>query len=111
MCFASWGMIYFASAARLALGTCVGRCGLKRVVSTAGLAFAGVHDSFWTHAGSVPQMNAILREKFVELHRRPLLEELREELMAAHPGLDLAPVPPVGDLDLDGIRDAKYFFN
>jgi DNA-directed RNA polymerase len=30
--------------------------------------FAGVHDSFWTHAGNVPQMNKLLRAKFVELH-------------------------------------------
>lgn len=34
----------------------------------AGLAFAGVHDSFWTHAGSVDEMNKILRDSFVELH-------------------------------------------
>lgn len=33
-----------------------------------GLDFAGVHDSFWTHAGTVERMNELLREKFVELH-------------------------------------------
>lgn len=34
----------------------------------AGICFAGVHDSFWTHAGSVERMNELLRAKFVELH-------------------------------------------
>ena len=33
-----------------------------------GITFAGVHDSFWTHAGSVERMNELLRDKFVELH-------------------------------------------
>ena len=28
----------------------------------AGITFAGVHDSFWTHAGSVDDMNRILRD-------------------------------------------------
>lgn len=38
--------------------------------SEAGITFAGVHDSFWTHAGHVPAMNKLLRDKFVELHTR-----------------------------------------
>lgn len=45
-------------------------------MATAGLAFAGVHDSFWTHAGDVPRMNQLLREQFVALHSQPLLEQL-----------------------------------
>lgn len=44
--------------------------------SLAGLAFAGVHDSFWTHAGDVPRMSQLLREQFVALHSQPLLEQL-----------------------------------
>ena len=51
----------------------------------AGLAFAGVHDSFWTHAGSVDDMNRLLREAFVELHSRPLLQELAAEMQARLP--------------------------
>ena len=44
----------------------------------AGLVFCAVHDSFWTHASDVPQMNRILRDEFVTLHSRPLLEELHQ---------------------------------
>ncbi|KAL6529271.1 DNA-directed RNA polymerase 1B, mitochondrial [Orobanche gracilis] len=42
--------------------------------SEAGLNFAGVHDSYWTHACDVDKMNQILREKFVELYEAPILE-------------------------------------
>ncbi|CAL5328283.1 unnamed protein product [Camellia sinensis] len=44
----------------------------------AGLRFAGVHDSFWTHACDVDRMNRIIREKFVELYRTSILEDLLE---------------------------------
>eukprot|EP00873_Tetraselmis_striata_P019819 jgi/Tetstr1/440083/TSEL_028441.t1 len=29
-----------------------------------GLSFAGVHDSFWTHAGTIETMNSVLRKTF-----------------------------------------------
>ena len=77
----------------------------------AGLSFAGVHDSFWTHAGSVDIMNNILREKFFELHTQPLLSNLMDELLAESPHLDIPEVPTLGSLQLEKIHDAKYFFN
>ncbi|RVX06292.1 DNA-directed RNA polymerase 1A [Vitis vinifera] len=43
----------------------------------AGLNFAGVHDSYWTHACDVDEMNRILREKFVELYGMPILENVK----------------------------------
>ncbi|CAD7701230.1 unnamed protein product [Ostreobium quekettii] len=77
----------------------------------AGIEFAGVHDSFWTHAGTVDSMNAILREKFTELHSKPLLQMLRDDLQRQHPGVDFPPVPPQGNLDLDAIQKSVYFFS
>lgn len=79
----------------------------------AGLSFAGVHDSFWTHAGSVDTMNIILRDKFLELHSQPLLHNLRKELVESYPGdpSDIPPVPQLGGLDLNKITQADYFFN
>jgi len=38
---------------------------------------AGVHDSYWTHACDVEEMNRILREKFVELYETPILENVK----------------------------------
>lgn len=41
-----------------------------------GYKIAGVHDSYWTHACDVDEMNRILREKFVELYETPILENV-----------------------------------
>ncbi|KAJ2101995.1 DNA-directed RNA polymerase [Coemansia sp. S142-1] len=45
----------------------------------AGLVFASVHDSYWTHACDVDTMNNIIRDQFVQLHRRPIMEDLKAE--------------------------------
>ena len=77
------------------------------------VTFAGVHDSFWTHAGSVDTLNRILREKFHELHSRPLIQELREQFEKTYKdtGVEFPPVPEYGDFDLKEILKAQYFFN
>lgn len=36
----------------------------------------GVHDSYWTHACDVDDMNRILRGKFVKLYETPILENV-----------------------------------
>ena len=77
----------------------------------AGMTFAAVHDSYWTQAGNVDNMNVMLREAFVEMHREPLLHDLRESLAVRFQHLDFQPVPPLGDLDLDKVLDSTYFFN
>ena len=46
------------------------------LMSLSNKLFAGVHDSFWTHACDVEKMNKILREKFVELYSMPVLENV-----------------------------------
>lgn len=75
-----------------------------------GLAFSAVHDSFWTHACDVDEMNGVLRDAFVELHGRPLLDELKTTWELRYPGLTFPDVPEKGDLDLGEVRDATYFF-
>ncbi|KAF7838116.1 DNA-directed RNA polymerase 3, chloroplastic [Senna tora] len=77
----------------------------------AGLRFAGVHDSFWTHASDVEQMNQILREKFVELYNMPILENLLEGFQSTYPGLDFPSLPKRGDFDLQKVLESPYFFN
>ncbi|EIW56833.1 DNA/RNA polymerase [Trametes versicolor FP-101664 SS1] len=44
-----------------------------------GLTFASVHDSYWTHAGSIDQMNAIIRDTFIALHSSDVLSALAQE--------------------------------
>ncbi|KAK4784232.1 hypothetical protein SAY86_018600 [Trapa natans] len=77
----------------------------------AGLHFAGVHDSFWTHACDVEMMNRILREKFVELYNMPILENLLESFEASYPSLTFPPLPERDDFDLREVLRSPYFFN
>ncbi|KAJ6813935.1 DNA-directed RNA polymerase 1B, mitochondrial-like [Iris pallida] len=77
----------------------------------AGLNFAGVHDSYWTHACDVDLMNSILREKFVELYDKPILENLLEGFQQSFPKLSFPPLPERGDFNLKDVIDSPYFFN
>ncbi|CAH9092639.1 unnamed protein product [Cuscuta epithymum] len=77
----------------------------------AGLRFAGVHDSYWTHACDVDEMNTILREKFVALYEKPILENLLESFQQSFPTLTFPPLPERGDLDMKDVLDSPYFFN
>ncbi|KAF8039182.1 hypothetical protein BT93_B1666 [Corymbia citriodora subsp. variegata] len=77
----------------------------------AGLNFAGVHDSYWTHACDVDEMNKILREKFVELYEAPILENLIESFQKAFPESRFPPLPERGDFDLKEVLKSPYFFN
>lgn len=77
----------------------------------AGITFAGVHDSFWTHAATVDAMNTTLRDCFVQMHSRPLLEELRHSFRERYPKLDLPATPGFGSLQLEEVRNSPYFFS
>lgn len=44
-----------------------------------GIAFASVHDSYWTHAASINVMNKALRDQFVKLHQVDLVTKVRNE--------------------------------
>ena len=78
-----------------------------------GIRFAAVHDSFWTHPCDVDEMNREIRECFVELHSYPILEELDANFRLAlgKKAGTLPPLPPKAGLDLERVRDSKYFFD
>ncbi|KAF7903357.1 uncharacterized protein EAF01_006406 [Botrytis porri] len=44
------------------------------------LAFAAVHDSFWTHAADVDTMNTFLRDAFIEIHSDDVIGRLAAEM-------------------------------
>ncbi|KAI3930292.1 hypothetical protein MKW92_051991 [Papaver armeniacum] len=77
----------------------------------AGLNFAGVHDSYWTHACDVDEMNRILRENFVELYEQPILENLLASFQESFPTLEFPPLPERGDFNLKEVLESTYFFN
>ncbi|KNC74739.1 DNA-dependent RNA polymerase, partial [Sphaeroforma arctica JP610] len=86
------------------------------------ILFASVHDSYWTHAGSVEDMNILIRDAFVELHRQPILDQLLQFWKAHYGGLNmiqgarakkvkLLPLPKRGIIDLEKVKNSPYFFD
>lgn len=60
----------------------------------AGLTFASVHDSFWTHPSDVDNLNRILRKAFIELHSGNVMENLKAEFELRYKGYRyLQPIP------------------
>ncbi len=54
--------------------------------SEKGLDFAAVHDSFWTHACDIPNLNVILRDAFVRMHSEDIIDRLAAEFAARYDG-------------------------
>ncbi|KHJ41098.1 DNA-directed RNA polymerase, partial [Trichuris suis] len=93
----------------------------------AGLTFASVHDCFWTHASTVDVMNRILREQFVALHSRPILENLSKFLITtyidhafwtekqaerrAYIRKQFSDLPKKGNFDIKEVLHSTYFFS
>ncbi|KAI5740637.1 hypothetical protein M8J76_005744 [Diaphorina citri] len=98
----------------------------------AGITYVSVHDCFWTHPATVPIMNKICRQQFVNLHSQPILEDLSVQLINnyASSGSELeasasnkerqmreklnellTKVPPKGDLDVRQVLNSVYFFS
>ena len=75
-----------------------------------GFAFAAVHDSYWTHAGTVTDMNEVLRQEFISLYSKPLLQDLHASLEMRFPFADFPPVPDTGDLKIEDVAGSQYFF-
>ncbi|CCI44962.1 unnamed protein product [Albugo candida] len=83
----------------------------KKCLEEDDIAFAAVHDSYWTHACSVETMNKRLREEFVRLYERPLLEDLLEQLELRFPTTKFRKIPKLGELQLRNVLQSEYFFN
>jgi DNA-directed RNA polymerase len=76
----------------------------------AGITFAAVHDSFWTHAEDIPVMSRILRNRFVWLHHEPLLVHLAAELRKSCPAADIPDPPAFGALNITDVHASPYLF-
>ncbi|KAF4656701.1 hypothetical protein FOZ61_006736 [Perkinsus olseni] len=78
-----------------------------------GLAFAAVHDSYWTHACDVDEMNVLIRDMFVRLHSEPILDNLYRDLsiMLGVNSFLLPELPGRGNLQLDRVKESAFFFD
>jgi len=73
-------------------------------------AYAMIHDSFGTHACNTDELAKVLREEFIQMYtEHDVLLELKETLEEEY-NIELPQPPFMGNLDLQGIRESKYFF-
>ena len=62
-------------------------------------------------AGSIDEMNEILRDQFVKLYdEENVLEDLSASLNVLYPGVEFPEVPDRGVFELDSVKGSKYFF-
>lgn len=73
-------------------------------------SFAAVHDSYWTHAGTITEMNQVLRQEFINLYSQPLLDDLHASLTMRFPHTDFKDVPERGTLNIKDVAGSDYFF-
>ena len=69
-----------------------------------------VHDSYGVHAGNVARMNQVIREEFVDMYSKPVLEQFVEEQMQ-RTGIDLPTFDSYGKLDINEVIESQYFFS
>lgn len=74
-------------------------------MQAAGLSMVGIHDSFGTHAGDVPEMHEHIREAFVQMYEH---KNVLGEFLCAVGGV--GEPPPRGTLDIARVRDSEFFF-
>lgn len=75
--------------------------------------FAMVHDSYGTHAGDADMLNHVLRKAFVDQYSGDVLRDFRDQLSAQVPeelAAKIPELPPMGQLDLQGVMHSEYFF-
>jgi len=76
-------------------------------------SFAMIHDSFGVHACDVDEMQFIIREEFIKLYGEDILVKTYQSTLLAMPGDKWkgVPTPPeAGNLNLEEVRDADFFF-
>lgn len=72
--------------------------------------FAMIHDSYGTVAADMDTLSVSLRDAFVDMYRT---HNVLEEFLAGLPEevrKDCPPIPPMGSLDLEGVRESDFFF-
>lgn len=76
--------------------------------------FCNVHDSFGTTAADVETLNLSLREAFIEMFsKHDILENFRNDVIKQLPEklqAKLPSVPDKGNLDIEQLRNSRFFF-
>jgi DNA-directed RNA polymerase len=73
-------------------------------------SFSFIHDSYGVYATEVDDLRRLTKREFVSLHASNPLQAMKEEL-EEYLGIELPPVPPVGELDINQVMESEYFFH
>lgn len=83
---------------------------VNRLLNKGVVDFSMVHDSFAVHLGHVETLAEELRDTFIEQYNGEFIKEFHKQLELNHQQ-ELPSPPPLGQLDLNLIKDSRYFFN
>ena len=85
---------------------------LSKIVNSCDFEMSCIHDSFACHVSDGPAMEEAIRESYIEnfANGEGVLQKLKSELLECAPEgfTHEMSVPWIGDLDLQGVRNAKY---
>lgn len=84
---------------------------VNRMVSAGYMSFAMIHDSFGVHACDIDELNYAIREQFIELYATDRLAEFRGRVLEVDPEAELEDTPSYGNLNLEDVHNADFFFS
>lgn len=86
---------------------------VNRASDEAITSFALIHDSYGVHPSEVDTLHKLLREEFINLYQGDWLEEFERQLTEQLPAEVVALFPErprLGSLDIESVKDSRYFF-
>ena len=72
--------------------------------------FAGVHDSFSTHASDVEELLRVTKSTFIEMYDKENYYEIMEKMILSNSEGLMIEQPEIGNLDIKRVEDSDYFF-
>jgi len=72
--------------------------------------FAGIHDSFATHASLIPELKVKVREVFHEMYSHEDFFKHMREMLMTNPEEGEKDAPQIGNLNIDEVLESRHFF-
>lgn len=73
-------------------------------------SLATVHDSYATHPSDTDVLASAIREEFVKIYQRDVMQNFADEVQEQYPSISLPALPAKGNLDIQSVLQAPYFF-
>jgi DNA-directed RNA polymerase len=84
---------------------------MANTINAFGSTFAAVHDSFATHASEVDFLQSVTKEMFIAQYDVENFFDIIVDRVMLHSSTFTEQQPPLGRLDINGVRDSEYFFS